>query len=137
MDTRTSSPYEPLPHNRCTRILEVLQSTPLEREKLVLRMGILDLDLIEAPSDSGEDASVQGAKEALQEAVREAPQRAAEKPSENPHSKQPVLRYDALSYTWGAPQSTPECEAEYGPANDVDIAVLSRGDVRYGIRIGP
>ncbi|KAK3674373.1 hypothetical protein LTR78_005842 [Recurvomyces mirabilis] len=104
--------YEALPSGRFT-----LAATPLQPERLVLRMRTVDLDKV-TPSS------------------RDAKALDSEQTDEDDDDDNDGEGFDALSYTWGAPWSTPEYESQYGPENDVDIIVLVHGDMRHKQRIG-
>lgn len=51
------------------------------------------------------------------------------------HEDGPDTGIAALSYTWGPPFSTPECEAEYGPEHDVWIQITTPDDQLHAHRI--
>lgn len=88
-----------LPHDRCTRVIELLHQAPDDTCPLQVRLIASDVD----KWDGHEDGSESGIA--------------------------------ALSYTWGPPFNTPECEAEYGPEHDVWIHIITPDDQHHAHRI--
>ena len=79
--------YAPLPHARCTRLLKIVEVTAAHESKLTLKLYVVDLASLSAKTRSKKADDIK------------------ESSDEND--------FDALSYTWGSPFSTPGLAAAY------------------------